>query len=135
MVADNNKILVVDDEPAVLNVFSQAFSRVGYTSITANSAEAALDILNDTNIHVMFLDLNLPGMSGAELCREIRKRRGSAPVVYAVTGYSSLYELTDCREAGFDDYFTKPVGLKILIKAAADGFDKIHRSEQSEQPH
>ena len=125
--ANDNKILVVDDESAILDLFSQAFSKAGYTVITASSAEDALSILSEKSIHVMFLDLNLPGMNGLDLCREIRKRKGQTPIIHAVTGYSSLFELSDCREAGFDDYFTKPVDLKLLVKAAGNAFDKIHR--------
>jgi CheY-like chemotaxis protein len=39
----------------------------------------------------------------------------------------TLFELADCREAGFDDYFTKPVELKLLMKAAEDAFEKLDR--------
>jgi len=127
MMANENSILVVDDEPEILDLFSQAFSKAGYSVIPAGSAEDALRVLNDISIHVMFIDLNLPGMNGIDLCREIRKRKGQIIIIYAVTGYISLFELSDCRAAGFDDYFTKPADLKLLIKSAGDAFDKIHR--------
>jgi len=122
----NRKILVVDDEEAILNMFVQAFSRGGYEVRTAESAEEALELLKGDKIQVMFLDLNMPGMNGVDLCKEIRKDFPMA-IIYAVTGYSSLFELADCREAGFDDYFTKPADLKMLLKAAQDAFGKIDR--------
>jgi DNA-binding response OmpR family regulator len=74
----------------------------------------------------MFLDLNLPGMNGMDLCRRIKKDKPMA-IVFAVTGYASLFELVDCREAGFDDYFKKPVDMKSLVKAANDAFERIDR--------
>jgi len=74
----------------------------------------------------MFLDLNLPGMNGVELCRKIRKDRPIA-VIHAITGYASLFELTDCREAGFDDYFTKPADMEMLLTAAQNAFEKVDR--------
>jgi CheY-like chemotaxis protein len=74
----------------------------------------------------MFLDLNLPNMNGIELCRQIKHDKPMA-IVYALTGYASMFELADCREAGFDDYFTKPANMSALLKAAEDGFEKIKR--------
>jgi DNA-binding response OmpR family regulator len=74
----------------------------------------------------MFFDLNLPGMSGVELCREVRRRKSIA-VIYAVTGYTSVFEFAACRKAGFDDYFKKPVEVDRLIQAAEDAFEKLHR--------
>ena len=122
-----NKILVVDDEEAIREMLEEAFSRTGYQVRSTESAEAAVELLKDDKIHVMFLDLNLPGMNGVELCRQIRRDMPMA-IIHAVTGYASLFELADCREAGFDDYFTKPVNLEDLLKAAKDAFEKIDTS-------
>ncbi len=120
------KLLVVDDEESIRDMFEEAFSRAGYLVQSAESAEEALEILKKENIHVMFLDLNLPGMNGLELSKQLRKDR-PMDIIFAVTGYSSLFELAECREAGFDDYFNKPVNLKMLLKAAQDAFEKINR--------
>ncbi len=122
----DKKILVVDDEKAILNLLQQAFSRAGYEVRCAESGEKALDILEDDNIHVMFFDLNLPQMNGVELCRAVKKNRPMS-VIYAITGYASLFELADCREAGFEDYFKKPVNISTLIGKAASAFEKIDR--------
>lgn len=121
-----NKILVVDDEEAIRDTFDTAFGKAGYTVHCTGSAEEALDILKRDNIQVMFLDLKLPGMNGVELCRQIRKDKPIA-IIHAVTGYTSLFELADCREAGFDDYFTKPVELEFLLKAADEAFERLGR--------
>jgi DNA-binding response OmpR family regulator len=120
------KILVVDDEKAIISLLKQAFSRAGFEVRPAESAEEALKVLEQNDIAVMFLDLNLPGMNGMDLCKRIKKDKPMA-IVFAVTGYASLFELVDCREAGFDDYFKKPVDMKILIKAANDAFERIDR--------
>ena len=119
-------ILVLDDELAILTALEKVFSRAGYTAFLAETAEEALGILEKENINVMFLDLNLPGMNGVELCRKIRKDRPIA-VIHAITGYASLFELTDCREAGFDDYFTKPANMEMLLTAAHNAFEKVDR--------
>ena len=121
-----NKILVVDDERSVIKLMENVFRKQGYDTRSAESAEEALEILETEKIHVMFLDLNLPGMNGVELCREIRKQLPMA-LIYAITGYASLFELSDCREAGFDDYFKKPVEIETLTRTAESAFQKLKR--------
>ncbi|MBA3009190.1 MAG: response regulator [Proteobacteria bacterium] len=123
---NQDTILVVDDEKAILHMFSLAFSKKGYRVRSAENAEEALNILKTEKIHVMFLDLDLPGMNGIELCRAIRKDMPMA-ILYALTGYASLFELSDCRDAGFDDYYKKPVSMSVLLESAKAGFEKIER--------
>lgn len=123
---DEKKILVVDDEVNILSMFRELFSDAGYTVFTAENAEKALDILKEHSIMVMFLDLKLPGMSGLDLCKYIRKNN-RVGIIHAVTGYSNLFGLLECRGAGFDDFFLKPVDLDILLKAAQDAFEKLKR--------
>ncbi len=119
-------ILIVDDETEIRNIFEQAFSQKGYVVRSSESAEGALEILKQENINVIFLDLNLPKMNGIELCKKIKKMNPIA-IICAVTGYASIFEVVACRDAGFDDYFTKPVDLERLLKAGQDAFEKIDR--------
>ena len=118
------KILVVDDEENIRDVFEQAFSRAGYMVRLAESAEEALEILKDDKIQVMFVDLNLPGMDGIELCKQIRKNLPRA-IIHAVTGYNSFFEFSDCRDVGFVVCFKKPVKLAVLLEAAEEAFKKL----------
>jgi len=123
---DQHTILVVDDEESIRDMLKMVFVNKKFKVKTAESAEAALELLKDENIYIMFLDLNLPGMNGIELCKKIRKNIPFA-MIHAITGYASLFELSDCREAGFDDYFTKPIKLSMLLKTAKDAVEKINR--------
>lgn len=120
------KILVVDDVPSVLRLLNQVFTKAGYKVRTAESAEEAINIFEDEKILVMFFDLNLPDMNGIELCRKIKKQLPIS-IIYAITGYASLFDLSDCREAGFEDYFTKPINVSVLVKKADQAFEKIER--------
>ena len=122
----SEKILVVDDEEAIRDILKQAFTNAGYEVLTAESAEKAREILRNESIMVMFLDLNLPGMNGVKLCEMIRKENWIG-VVYALTGYTDLFGLMECRRAGFDDFFAKPVSIGVLIEAAQEAFKKIER--------
>lgn len=120
------RILIVDDDEMITDMFRKGFTNAGYTVRRAASAEEALAILERETYPVMFLDLKLPAMDGLELCRRIRKKDPVA-VIFAVTGYASFYEFEECRRAGFDDYFTKPVELKDLYRAAMEAFDRVER--------
>lgn len=120
------KILVVDDEKAIINLLIQTFYRAGYTVRSAENAETALKLLETEEIKVMFFDLNMPEMDGVELCKKVKQNMPMS-LVYAITGYASLFELAACREAGFEDYFKKPVNIKTLTKTAADSFEKLER--------
>ena len=115
------KILVVDDEESIRSLFSAALTHKGYTVYSAESGEKALELLEDEPISVMFLDLNLPGINGIELCREVI-RKSPDTIAYAVTGYSSNYKSAECRTAGFSGYFSKPMPLDQLWSAAEEAF-------------
>lgn len=119
-------ILVVDDEISIREIFEETFHDTDYALRSAENADQALDILNGKNIDVIFLDLKLFGMNGIELCRQIRKSK-PVSLIYAITGWSTLFEIEECREAGFDDYFTKPVTIELIIKAVDDAFEKLNR--------
>ena len=125
-----NRILIVEDEKPIRSLYKNALESQGYTVLTAEDGKTALEMLPSANIQVMFLDLGLPGIDGVELCRKIRSTHPIA-IISAVTGYASLFELADCREAGFDDYFIKPVNLPILFKAAEDAFDRLIRWKET----
>lgn len=120
------QVLIVDDEAAVCNMMKLAFRKAGYEVTTAESAEDALEFVKTYKYLVFFLDLNLPGMNGIDLCRCIRQDNPLA-IAYAVTGYATMFEAFKCREAGFEDYFTKPVAMKTLIDAAEHAFQKLER--------
>ncbi|MBI9092394.1 MAG: response regulator [Desulfobacterium sp.] len=105
------------------------FEKKEYVVHVAENSDNALKLFAEHNIQVMFLDLNLGEETGLDLCRQIRKDRPLA-VIHAITGYASLFELADCRDAGFDDYFLKPVDTATLLKATNDAFEKIERWKQ-----
>jgi len=123
---DEKKILVVDDETAILNLLNQVFSKHGYTVFTSDNGDEALKVIEDENIQVMFFDLQMPDMTGIELCRAVKKKKPMT-IIYAITGYASLFELSECLVAGFEDYFKKPVNVSKLVETAKTSFEKTDR--------
>ncbi|MBN1270085.1 MAG: response regulator [Kiritimatiellae bacterium] len=122
----SNTILVVDDEESLRRLLAKIFANAGFTTRVAGSADEALALLAKEQILVMFLDLQLPGMNGMDLCRRIRKDQPVASI-FALTGFASVYDLVECREAGFDDYFVKPFDPEVVVKTARDAFDRLAR--------
>lgn len=123
---NNKKILVVDDEEAIRSLFREALQTEGYEVHTAEDADEALQILEDVKCRVMLLDLNLPGMDGIELCKEIRKNHPIA-IIFAMTGYASMFRLVDCREARFDNFFIKPVAIQTILEEVEHAYRQIDR--------
>lgn len=120
------KLMIVDDEVSIRDLFQSAFSDAGYSVHLAENGEQALRILKQYEIDLIFLDLKLFGMNGIELCRQIKKDK-PVSIIYAITGWTGLFEVEECREAGFDDYFTKPFQLDVLFRAVEDAFEKLDR--------
>jgi DNA-binding NtrC family response regulator len=119
-------ILIVDDEVTVREIFKDFFGASGYQVLTAEGADNAMEILEEREIDVIFLDLRLFGTNGLELGRRIRKEKPLS-ILFAITGWAGLFEVEECREAGFDDFFIKPVEFDMLQKVVEDAFERLER--------
>lgn len=129
-VAMEKKILIVDDEEKIRVMLETVFNKTGFITFTAETAQGGLDLMAENDIKIMFLDLKLPDISGLELCIKM-KELDPCTIIYALTGYASNFDFSICREAGFDDYFTKPTDIGTLRKAAEEAFEKIERWEEN----
>ena len=125
------KILVVDDEKDMQMLFEQRFRKEirGHEMefVFAYSAEEALNYLNQ-HVHEAVLilsDINMPGMSGLELLREIKtKFEQPPPVVMMITAYGDPENYNQAMKLGADDFLTKPIDFALLkekLKPIADG--------------
>ena len=106
-------ILVVDDEPQIRRVLRSTLSFRGYTISEATSGEDALQLIPKLKPDLILLDVNLPGISGVETCREIR-RSSDAPIIM-LTVRNSERDKVVALDAGADDYVTKPFGIEELL--------------------
>jgi two-component system KDP operon response regulator KdpE len=106
-------ILVVDDEPQIRRVLRSTLSFRGYTISEAARGEEAFELVRKLKPDLILLDVNLPGMSGVEACREIR-RFTDAPIII-LTVRSAERDKVIALDAGADDYVTKPFGIEELL--------------------
>lgn len=106
-------ILVVDDEPQIRRVLRSTLSFRGYTISEVSSGEEAVEATSKLKPDLILLDVNLPGMSGVETCREIR-RSSDAPIIM-LTVRNAERDKVVALDAGADDYVTKPFGIEELL--------------------
>ncbi|MGD9877899.1 response regulator [Desulfococcus sp.] len=111
------RVLVVDDDQPIQKLFIHAFPQ--YAVQAFGSAEAALEALGTAEFDVMFVDINLPGMDGFAFAKQVRKDHPDAFII-GMTGAANKFEFSECRAAGFDAYFYKPINIKTIKQLLAD---------------
>ena len=113
MSVKNTKILVVDDEEVICDVLSTHFRRRGYVVITANSAEEALPIIKEQCPEIMLLDKTLPGMSGVDLLKLVRKFNKTIKVII-VSGHDLDPDDPEFKGLNILKIVQKPVPFDVL---------------------
>jgi two-component system response regulator MprA len=121
------RVLIVDDEPAVLSALDRALRLEQYEIDLAADGREALDRLADTRLDAVVLDVAMPGIDGLEVCRRLRDAGDRTPVLM-LTARDTVDDRVAGLDAGADDYLVKPFALKelkarlrALMRRAADG--------------
>lgn len=108
------RILVVDDERAVANALSELFRALGHEVRTSYGGREALEMAQDWQPEIVFVDLRIPEMSGFEVARRLRSVHGQALRLIALSGYDQETQLRQGRAADFDAHLMKPVDVADL---------------------
>ena len=112
------KILVVDDEPAMVGVIGAILGEAGHRIIAAYDGKEALRRFHEDDPDLVLLDLAMPGLDGVVVCREIRLV-SDAPII-VISGESDLAVTVELLDAGADDYLRKPFrGEELLARTRA----------------
>lgn len=110
---DKQTVLIVEDDPQMVGVISYAFQVAEFNTIIAFNALQALDHMKNYQIHLIILDVMLPGQNGLELCSQIR---GDTDVpILMLTAKSDQADIIVGLEHGADDYMAKPFSTRELI--------------------
>ena len=107
------RILVVDDDPQIRRVMRVTLTGQGYEVDDTKSGDAAVEKLRDAKFDLVLLDMNMPGLSGLETCREIRSH--SEVGIIMLTVRDSEDDKVAALDAGADDYVTKPYNAPELL--------------------
>ena len=126
-------VLVVEDEPAIRRYLAGVLEAQGSRVRTADSGEAALEVLGESSVDIALVDLGLPGIDGLTLIRRIRTW-SSVPIV-VLTSRDTVEDKVTALDAGADDYLTKPFAEEELVarmrallrRAAKEDHDPILR--------
>ena len=106
-------LLIVDDERAIRQSLRTIFTNFGYEVVESARGEEALALVRSSKIDAVLLDINMPGMGGIEVCRNIRKTAPRLPILM-LTVQGSEDRKVEALDAGADDYVTKPFQLREL---------------------
>ena len=109
----NPRALIVDDEPAECELVRDALGHAGFDVHSAQTPSRALELLATRPFDVVLTDLNMPGMSGTDLCRRINETVPHVPVVL-VTAFGSIDSAVDAMRAGAYDFLTKPFDVDAV---------------------
>lgn len=127
------KILLVDDEPDIVEFLGYNLKKEGYEILTANNGKDAIAIAKKEIPHLIVLDVMMPDMDGIETCREIREQKGLQDVLIAfLTARSEDYTQIAGFEVGADDYITKPIKPRVFISRIKALLRRLQTSATSE---
>jgi DNA-binding NtrC family response regulator len=119
----NCQILLVDDESAELEAYSLLLTSMGMKNIrTLNDSRNVLATLESMQSPVLFLDLNMPHMSGQEVLRELKTKKPQIPVII-VTADSEIETAVECLKLGAQDYLVKPIDFKMFSSALRNALE------------
>lgn len=113
---NTKKILIVDDEEDILELVKYNLEREGYRTVCATTGEQALQVVDNDNLHLVILDLMLPGINGLEVAKGIKRNplKMHIPIIM-LTAKGEETDIVTGLELGADDYVTKPFSPKILL--------------------
>ena len=130
--AGSLRVLVVDDEPAILRFLRAGLSSQGYLVSEARDGLRALEAVRQNATDVLVLDLGLPDLDGLEIIRRIRDAGSTVPII-VLSSRSDEQGKVEALDLGADDYVTKPFGIDELL-ARIRAAQRHRLQEQGERP-
>jgi DNA-binding NtrC family response regulator len=123
-VPDKERILVVDDAPATLELLQRNLASQGYTVFTADSVEHGIRILESTDVDLVITDLKMPKVSGLDLIRHVRENLRDTEVIM-ITGFASIEGAVTAVKSGAEEYLAKPFTDDELFAAVGRALEKL----------
>lgn len=112
----SHKILLVDDEPDILDFLSYNLKKEGYTVFTANNGAEGLELAKKERPHLIVLDIMMPEMDGVETCRQLKEiPELKNTIITFLTARNEEYTQITGFEVGADDFITKPIKPRVFI--------------------
>ena len=129
--AENERILVVDDEPAVCALLVERLTPAGFECRSSTSGKEALDLLQSETFDAIISDLNMPGISGLELLEKSR-RQHPLTAFLMVTGVDDIRVAIQAMKQGADDYLVKPFQFDAVLSSVQRALERKRLERQVE---
>jgi two-component system KDP operon response regulator KdpE len=128
-------ILIVDDEMSIRRALHTTLHKLGFKTVEAARGEEALSLVRTNSFDAVLLDINMPGMSGIDTCRNMRRLSPRIPILM-LTVRDSEDDKVEALDAGADDYVTKPFQLRELTARirAAMRWAKAPAAQEDQEP-
>lgn len=128
------KILIVDDEPDIIEFLQYNLRKEGYEVVTASDGRQAIEVAEKTKPHLIILDIMMPELDGVETCRILRSRKEFAkiPVAFLTARDEDFSQIT-ALDVGGDDYITKPIKPRVLISRIHALLRRANRDADNDQ--
>jgi len=123
------KMMLVDDEERYLTTTQKLLERKGVEVLTAASGKQALDVLKLQTVHVVILDVRMPGMDGNETLKAIKALYPLVAVIM-LTGHATVDSAIDGLKSGACDYLMKPADIDEILEKALAAFENRQRLEE-----
>ena len=119
----NNNILIVDDEQMIRELLYSAFNNEGYACHLAANVDEALNILGNQSIDIVISDIMMPGRSGVDLLKDLKKIDSDIAVLM-ITGLTDMTTAMECIHLGADDYISKPFSISRVVLTVKNMLEK-----------
>jgi DNA-binding NtrC family response regulator len=126
---ENMKLMLVDDEERFLSTTEKLIKKKGYDVLTAKSGGEAIDLLSRHPVHVVILDVKMPGLDGIATLKWIKQLHPMVEVIM-LTGHATVETAVDGLKSGAHDYLMKPVNIDDLLDKAEEAFTKIQKLDE-----
>lgn len=123
------KLMLVDDEERYLRTTAKLLKKKGIQVVTAQSGEQALELLKTLDVHVVILDVKMPGMDGFKTLRAIKTLYPPVEVIF-LTGHATMDSAIEGLQFGAFDYVMKPADIDALVDKAYEAFEKRQRLDE-----
>ena len=123
------KVMLVDDEERYLLTTAKLMEKKGIDVVTAQSGAQALDLLKIHDVHVVILDIKMPGMDGFKTLQAIKTLYPPVEVIF-LTGHATMDSAIEGLQFGAFDYVMKPADIDVIVIKAYEAFEKRQRLEE-----
>ena len=123
------KLMLVDDEKRFLETTQKLLMKKGFEAVTALSGEEALEKLRTESVHVVILDVKMPGMDGITVLKAIKSQFPMIEVIM-LTGHATVESAIDGLKSGATDYLMKPADIDDILKKASEAYAKRQQLDE-----